>query len=176
MADPDRRFSDPEVARRAEAFRQELDTDPFPLPRIEGIALTAQSRLDTLMRGMTQEELDEVPDEGDVLTALSAQDTFVMQRIIPNVSKLLERTKALVPMSEGGICGYVYVFDNESRQIVLAIEDRVRDDFFSLDTPLDMQEGWDMGSIRARNDIRAFVGLNKGEIIDRFLDFIQEYT
>lgn len=176
MTAEDKSRTDPEVIRRLAEFRHEANKNPFPLPRIEGVALAAQSRLDNLIRSMSQEELDQIPDEEDVLAGINENDIFVRTKIIPLISKLLERTQRLVPLTDISSLGYACVSEKDSDfTISLAIEDVDADFFSTLDTPLDMQESWDMAPQRARDGLRAFAGYSRGEVIDRFVNFTQEY-
>lgn len=176
MSTEDKSRTDPDIARRIEQLRREAKKDPFTLPRIEGVAVNTLNRLHRLAESMTPDELAEVPKTQDTLEGINDNDIFVRTRIIPLVSKLLERTQRMVPIADVGCVGYAYVsVEDEEFRASLVIEDENADFFSTLDTPLDMQESWDMAPTRDRDGLRAFAGSSKQDLIDRFMDFTQEY-
>jgi hypothetical protein len=175
----ERSRSDPRIARKLAELAREVREDPFPLSRIEDVALTAKFRLEDFRNSLDPEELISSPTSNDPLTAVYIINQFVTEDISPFVHRLLLRTERLVQMVEGLPFGYGASGDEDEEEEdgVLFIVEDIQDDFtFIVESPEEMQEVWDTASPRIRDGMRHYAKFSKGQVIDRFLGFIEEYV
>lgn len=180
----DRSRFDPDVKKGLKEVRRRQAVDRlFPQRRVEDLALETRTELNNMELSLSTRELNKVPIEEDVLVNMYKSNLFITNKIVPVVYDLLERTGQTVYLTDFEMVGYSFVFPDEDYQsqgdepgICLVINDRLNDNFITLETTKEIQEAWDTSDKRVRDDLKAFASLSKREILDKFFDFIDEYV
>ena len=199
MTAEDRSRSDPDIAKKFKKLeqRQAQEVHIFPKLRIEAIALNAHTRLDSLVSSLGKEEIETPGNEEDVLMGVYLNDNFVRTKILPVVENLMRRTGQTAYLTDMEVLGYAYYriedfnFEIDDDQDTIIVSDKEEDDdkagmglvvendmigFKPIENAEEIQTTWDESGLEIRDDMKAFASYSKGEIIDRFYEFVQAYS
>lgn len=174
-----------------------IKTEDFPLPRIELIARDAQQYLQNLKSGLSEDALKVRPTSNDTLINIRANDYFVRNDILsPEVTELMRRSKRIVYMGDESMIGYVHIDHGEFgfgeddlhevesdssvnvniSMILYDVNDEEGEDVLTADDLKTMQELWDQSRRAVRDgDLTDYSQMNRGQIIDRFIKFTEDY-
>ena len=175
----ERTRTDPDVAKKLAELAEDVKTDPFPLPRIEDIALTAKSRLNSLKDSLSQEDLDSLHSTDDPLLGMLYNDRFVREHVSPLMLRLLQRTDGIVTFTQDVFFGYASTVENDEDtdpEVRLVVDDAGLDYKRVIGDSADMQEAWDTSHPTIREAMRFFGSSSKEQIIDSFSSYIEEYV